>query len=78
MYLLDGKGEKGNKVVIRGLSPKYNNITVNGVKLASTDNDDRSTDLSMISQYMLDGIEVTKAGLQIKTLMSLGVPSIFY
>ena len=24
--------------------------------------DDRSTDLSMISQYMLDGIEVTKAG----------------
>ena len=56
------EGGEGNKVVIRGLSPKYNNITVNGVKLASTDNDDRSTDLSMISQYMLDGIEVTKAG----------------
>ena len=56
------EGGEGNKVVIRGLSPKYNNITVNGVKLASTDNDNRSTDLSMISQYMLDGIEVTKAG----------------
>ena len=56
------EGGEGNKVVIRGLSPKYNNITVNGVKLASTDNEDRSTDLSMISQYMLDGIEVTKAG----------------
>ena len=56
------EGGEGNKVVIRGLSPKYNNVTVNGVKLASTDNDDRSTDLSMISQYMLDGIEVTKAG----------------
>jgi len=56
------EGGEGNKVVIRGLSPKYNNITVNGVKLASTDNNDRSTDLSMISQYMLDGIEVTKAG----------------
>ena len=56
------EGGEGNKVVIRGLSPKYNNITVNGVKLASTDNDDRSIDLSMISQYMLDGIEVTKAG----------------
>ena len=54
------EGGEGNKVVIRGLSPKYNNITVNGVKLASTDNDNRSTDLSMISQYMLDGIEVTK------------------
>ena len=56
------EGGEGNKVIIRGLSPKYNNITVNGVKLASTDNNDRSTDLSMISQYMLDGIEVTKAG----------------
>ena len=56
------EGGEGNKVIVRGLSPKYNNITVNGVKLASTDNDDRSTDLSMISQYMLEGIEVTKAG----------------
>ena len=56
------EGGEGNKVVVRGLSPKYNNITVNGVKLASTDNDDRSTDISMISQYMLEGIEVTKAG----------------
>ena len=56
------EGGEGNKVIVRGLSPKYNNITVNGVKLASTDNDNRSTDLSMISQYMLEGIEVTKAG----------------
>jgi len=56
------EGGEGNKVVIRGLSPKYNNVTVNGVKLASTDDENRSTDLSMISQYMLDGIEVTKAG----------------
>ena len=56
------EGGEGNKVVIRGLSPKYNKITVNGTNLSSTDPDDRSTDLSMISQYMLDGIEVTKAG----------------
>ena len=56
------EGGEGNKVVIRGLSPKYNKITVNGTNLASTDPDDRSTDLSMISQYMLEGIEVTKAG----------------
>ena len=56
------EGGEGNKVVIRGLSPKYNAITVDGTRLASTDPDDRSTDLSMISQYMLDGIEVTKAG----------------
>ena len=56
------EGGEGNKVVIRGLSPKYNKITVDGTNIPSTDMDDRSTDLSMISQYMLDGIEVTKAG----------------
>ena len=56
------EGGEGNKVVIRGLSPKYNAITVDGTRLASTDPNDRSTDLSMISQYMLDGIELTKAG----------------
>ena len=55
-------GGEGNKVIIRGLSPKYNSITVDGTRLSSTDYGDRSTDLSMISQYMLDGIEVTKAG----------------
>ena len=56
------EGGEGNKVVIRGLSPKYNSITVDGTRLASTDSDDRSTDLSMISQNVLEGIEVTKAG----------------
>ena len=56
------EGGEGNKVVIRGLSPKYNAITINGTRLASTDANDRSADLSMISQYMLEGIEVTKAG----------------
>jgi len=56
------EGGEGNKVVIRGLSPKYNKITVNGTNIASTDEDNRSADLGMISQYMLEGIEVTKAG----------------
>ena len=56
------EGGEGNKVVIRGLSPKYNKITVNGTNLASTDPNNRSTDISMISQYMLEGIEATKAG----------------
>ncbi len=56
------EGGEGNKVVIRGLEPKYNAITVDGVRIAGTDSSNRSTDLSMISQYMLDGIEVTKAG----------------
>jgi TonB-dependent receptor len=48
-------------VVIRGLSAKYNTITVNGVALPATGGDDRSVDLSMISSNILDGIEVKKA-----------------
>ena len=56
------EGGEGNKVVIRGLSPKYNKVTINGINVASTDENNRSTDVSTISQYLLDGIEVTKAG----------------
>ena len=52
--------EKGIRCGKRLIS-KYNSVTVNGVA-CFTDNENRSTDLSMISQYMLDGIEVTKAG----------------
>lgn len=54
-------GGEGQKVVIRGLSPKYSNVTVNGVKLPGTDVDDRSVDLSMISPDILSGVEVYKA-----------------
>lgn len=53
-------GGEGSKVVIRGLSPKYNKIMIEGVSLASSDND-RSSDISMVSPYSLDGIEVIKA-----------------
>lgn len=52
---------EANKIVVRGLSPKYNTVTVNGVRMPSTDTDNRSVDLSLISSGMLDGIEVTKA-----------------
>lgn len=58
---LQRSGGEANKVVVRGLSPKYNTITVNGVRVPSTDTDNRSVDLSLISSGMLDGIEVTKA-----------------
>ncbi|MEN8250834.1 MAG: TonB-dependent receptor [Bacteroidota bacterium] len=54
-------GGEGNKVVVRGLSPKYNKITVDGISMAGTSESDRSTDISMISPYTLDGIEVIKA-----------------
>ena len=54
-------GGEGTKVVIRGLSPQYNSININGVKMAASGAGDRSSDLSMISPYMLEGIEVSKA-----------------
>ena len=66
------EGGEGNKVVIRGLSPKYNAVTINGIRMASTDSDDRSTDLSMISQYMIEGIEVSKAATPDKDADALG------
>lgn len=54
-------GGEANRIAIRGLSPKYNTVTVNGVRLPSTDGDERSVDLSLVSSNILDGIEVRKA-----------------
>ena len=56
-------GGEGSKVVVRGLAPKFNKIQIEGVSMSSTGSDDRSTDLSMISPYMLEGIELSKAAL---------------
>ena len=53
-------GGEGNSVVIRGLAPKYNQILIDGVQMSSSDPFNRSTDLSMISSNMLQGIEVSK------------------
>lgn len=60
MAVMRDAGE-GTKLVVRGLSPKFNSITVNGERIPSTDSEDRSVDLSMISPDMLAGIEVIKA-----------------
>jgi TonB-dependent receptor len=54
-------GGEATQVQIRGLSAKYNTVTVNGVRVPATGGDDRSVDLSLISANMLDGIEVRKA-----------------
>jgi len=54
-------GGEGQKVVVRGLSPRLNSITVNGERIPSTDAENRSVDLSMISPSQLEGIEVYKA-----------------
>jgi TonB-dependent receptor len=52
---------EGSKVVIRGMAPTFNSITVNGQKIPATDPQNRSVDLSMISSDILSGIEVVKA-----------------
>ena len=52
---------EASKVVVRGLSPKFNSITVNGVRLPGSDPNDRSVDLSLIPSDVLSGIEVYKA-----------------
>ncbi len=54
-------GGEGQKVIIRGLDPKFTNITVNGVKIPSLDPVDRSVDLSSVSSDMLGGVEVYKS-----------------
>ncbi len=52
---------EASKVVIRGLEPKLSAIMVNGVRIPSTDDEDRSVDLSMISSDLLEAIEVYKS-----------------
>ena len=51
---------EGQKVVVRGLSPRFSAITVNGERLPGS-TDDRSVDLTMISPDVLAGIEIYKA-----------------
>ncbi|MEM7575505.1 MAG: TonB-dependent receptor [Bacteroidota bacterium] len=58
---LQRDGGEATKVSIRGLSPRYNAITINGERIPATDGEDRSVDLSMISTDALAGIEVYKS-----------------
>ena len=54
-------GGEANQIVLRGLSPQFSTVTVDGVRLASTDANDQGIDLSTISQGSLAGIELYKA-----------------
>ncbi|NBC84734.1 MAG: TonB-dependent receptor [Bacteroidetes bacterium] len=54
-------GGEGSKVIVRGLSPKFTSVTINGERIPATDAEDRSVDLSLISSDLLEGIEVFKA-----------------
>ena len=57
---LERNSGEANKVVIRGLDPAQSNVTIGGVKMASTSVEDRSADLSMVQSEMLAGVEVSK------------------
>lgn len=57
---LTRSGGEATGVVVRGLEPKYNEILIDGVEMAGTNDNDRSTNLSMISSNSLSGIEVYK------------------
>lgn len=52
---------EGDQVVVRGMQPNLNLVTVNGVRMPSTDQNNNAVGLAGISQYMLDGIEVRKS-----------------
>lgn len=58
---LERSGGEGTKVMIRGMGSKYTKIQIDGVDMTATGETDRSADLSMISPYMLEGIELTKS-----------------
>ena len=58
---LQRSGGEANQVVIRGMEPKLNLTTVNGIKIPATSTTNRSVDLSMVSSDALEGIEVFKA-----------------
>lgn len=60
---LSRSGGEGQKVVMRGMEPKFSAITVNGVRLPSNSGTDRSVDLSLIAPELLDAIEVFKSPL---------------
>ncbi len=47
-------------VVVRGLSPQYNEVTIEGVPMSSTNYYDRSIDLSLLSDNLVQGVEVSK------------------
>ena len=59
VFVLRSGGE-GYEVSIRGMQPKYNEVTIDGITMGASDASNRSTNLSMISSDMLGGIEVKK------------------
>lgn len=65
-------GGEGQKIIIRGLDPKYNAVAIGGMNAPSTSSSDRSTDLNMISPEIIGSAEVLKANTADKDADGLG------
>lgn len=58
--LIRSSGE-GNEIVVRGIQPRLNLITINNIRMPSTNEYNTSVGLAGLSQYLLGGIEVRKS-----------------
>ncbi len=54
-------GGEGSQIVVRGLEPRYTNVTLEGVNLPASNSVNRGANISGISQYVLQGVEVFKS-----------------
>lgn len=48
-------------IIIRGLSPQLNSVTLNGSRIPSAEGDNRNIQMDLIPSYMIKTIEVNKA-----------------
>ena len=51
---------EADAVIVRGLAPKYNEISIEGVPMSSTYYGDRGVDLSLLGDDLVKGVEVSK------------------
>lgn len=69
--MADRNRGEGNSIIIRGLAPQFNTVAIGGNNLPST-SDDRGTNLSLISNEILGGVEVLKANTADRDAEGLG------
>lgn len=70
--MVQRSGGEGEKVIIRGLDPKYSTVAVNGVVAPSSSSTDRSTNMNLISPEIISGTEVIKANTADKDADGMG------
>jgi len=69
--VIDSQGE-GKYIVIRGSSPAWNQVMIDGVNVATPEENGRTTALNIISTDQLESIEVTKSWTPDKPAGSVG------